>query len=99
MQQPTNCFLCNLCGVVWHLLLLLCLRAQRIEAPLKRARRLVRKQGEKEKAMDSFLQLATVAGAIVAAIGLALGLEWLGLNTLMHLMPAARRNSHANPGK
>lgn len=49
--------------------------------------------------MDSFLQLAAVAGAIVAAIGLALGLEWLGLNTLMHLMPAARRNSQPNPGK
>lgn len=49
--------------------------------------------------MDSFLQLATVAGAIVAAVGLALGLEWLGLNTLMHLMPAVRRNSHTNPGK
>ena len=49
--------------------------------------------------MDSILQLATVAGAIIAAIGLALGLEWLGLNTLMHLMPAGRRNSHANPEK
>lgn len=49
--------------------------------------------------MDSILQLATVAGAIVAAIGLALGLEWLGLNTLMHLMPAGRRNSQSNTGK
>lgn len=49
--------------------------------------------------MDSLLQLATVAGAIVAAVGLALGLEWLGLNTLMHLMPAVRRNSQSNPEK
>lgn len=30
---------------------------------------------------------AEVAGAIIGAIGLALGLEWVTLNRLMHMMP------------
>jgi hypothetical protein len=42
--------------------------------------------------MDSFIAFAEVTGAILAALGLALALEWYGLNGLMHLMPAPRRN-------
>ena len=42
--------------------------------------------------MDSFIGFAEVTGAILAALGLALGLEWFGLNGLMRLMPAPRRN-------
>jgi hypothetical protein len=46
----------------------------------------------KEAAMGSFIAFAEITGAILAALGLALELEWLGLNGLMRLMPAARRN-------
>lgn len=42
--------------------------------------------------MDSFIAFAEITGAILAALGLALALEWWGLNGLMRLMPAARRN-------
>lgn len=42
--------------------------------------------------MDSFIGFAEVTGAILAALALALGLEWFGLNGLMRLMPASRRN-------
>jgi len=38
-------------------------------------------------AMESFIGFAEVAGAIVAALGLALGLEWVGLYGLTRLMP------------
>jgi hypothetical protein len=37
--------------------------------------------------MDNFLTFAAMAGAVVASIGLALGLEWLSLHWLMRLMP------------
>ena len=37
--------------------------------------------------MESFIGFAEVAGAIVAALGLALGLEWVGLYGLTRLMP------------
>jgi hypothetical protein len=47
---------------------------------------------DKEAAMDSFIAFAEVTGAILAALGLALVLEWYGLNGLMHLMPASRRH-------
>ena len=46
----------------------------------------------KEAAMDGFIEFAEVTGAILAALGLALVLEWYGLNGLLHLMPAMRRN-------
>jgi hypothetical protein len=42
--------------------------------------------------MNSFIAFAEISGAILAALGLALGLEWLGLSGLMRLMPAGRRN-------
>lgn len=39
--------------------------------------------------MESTVAFAEIAGAIIGAIGLALGLEWLTLNTLIRLMPRA----------
>lgn len=44
----------------------------------------------KEAAMTDFLQFAEIAGAVLVAIGLALGLEWFTLNRLMHMMPHER---------
>jgi hypothetical protein len=43
--------------------------------------------------MDSFIAFAEVVGAIIAAMGLAMGLEWLTLNGLLHLMPG-QQTSH-----
>ena len=43
--------------------------------------------------MDSFIAFAEVVGAIIAAMGLAMWLEWLTLNGLLHLMPG-QRTSH-----
>jgi hypothetical protein len=43
-----------------------------------------------ETAMVSFIAFAEVTGAILAAFALAVGLEWLGLNGLIRLMPARR---------
>jgi len=40
--------------------------------------------------MTDFLQFAEIAGAVLVAIGLALGLEWFTLNRLMHMMPHER---------
>ena len=42
--------------------------------------------------MNSFIAFAEITGDILAALVLALGLEWLGLSGLMRLMPAGRRN-------
>lgn len=50
----------------------------------------------KEAAMDSFIEFAEVTGAILAALGLALVLEWYGLNGLLHLIPATRRHTPRN---
>jgi hypothetical protein len=47
--------------------------------------------------MNNFIAFAEVAGAIIAALGLALGLEWVGLYGLTSLMPVRRdhsRDSH-----
>ena len=43
--------------------------------------------------MDSFIGFAEITGIIIAALGLALGLEWVGLYGLTSLMPI-RRNQH-----
>jgi hypothetical protein len=40
--------------------------------------------------MDSFIGFAEVAGAMIAALGLALGLEWVALYGLTTLMPVRR---------
>jgi len=37
--------------------------------------------------MDNFIEFAMFAGAIIASIGLALGLEWLSMAGLFRLMP------------
>jgi hypothetical protein len=47
--------------------------------------------------MANFIAFAEVTGAILAALGLALGLEWIGLYGLTRLMPAQetqRRDGH-----
>jgi hypothetical protein len=38
--------------------------------------------------MDNFIGFAEIAGVFIAALGLALGLEWVGLYGLTSLMPA-----------
>jgi hypothetical protein len=43
--------------------------------------------------MDAFIGFAEIAGAIIAALGLALGLEWVGLYGLTSRMPARREPS------
>ena len=37
--------------------------------------------------MNGFFEFAMFAGAIIASIGLALGLEWLSVTGLFRLMP------------
>lgn len=43
--------------------------------------------------MNGFLEYAAIAAAVIASIGLALGLEWIALNGMFHVMPgrAAQR--------
>ena len=45
---------------------------------------------QKETVMNGFIGFAEIAGAIIAALGLALGLEWVGLYGLTSIMPARR---------
>ena len=48
-------------------------------------------------AMNGFIGFAEIAGAVIAALGLALGLEWVGLYGLTSIMPARReqpRDAH-----
>jgi hypothetical protein len=40
--------------------------------------------------MENFIGFVEVAVAMIAALGLALGLEWVGLYGLTSLMPARR---------
>ena len=42
--------------------------------------------------MENTVAFAEIAGAIIGAIGLALGLEWLTLSGLIRLMP---RTAHS----
>jgi hypothetical protein len=37
--------------------------------------------------MEALIDFAAVGGAIVFSLGVALGLEWFALNTLMKMMP------------
>jgi hypothetical protein len=48
-----------------------------------------RAEAVRRTAMENTLAFAEVAGAIIGAIGLALGLEWLTLSGLIRLMPRA----------
>jgi len=43
--------------------------------------------------MNGFVAFAEVSGAIIASFGVALALEWCGLNGLMRLLPATRRDA------
>lgn len=38
--------------------------------------------------MEVLIDFAAVGGAVVFSLGVALGLEWFALNTLMKMMPA-----------
>jgi hypothetical protein len=52
--------------------------------------------------MNGFIEYAAFAGSIIGSIGLALALEWVGLNGLFRLMPGRaheRINDHASPKK
>jgi hypothetical protein len=40
----------------------------------------------REAAMENFITFAEITSAIIAAIGLALGLEWLSLHWFMRVM-------------
>jgi len=40
--------------------------------------------------MASFIEFAEIAGAVIAAFGLAVGLEWVGLYGLTSMMPGHR---------
>ncbi len=46
--------------------------------------------------MDNFIGFAEIAGAIIAALGLALGLEWVGLYGLTSMMPARQAERREN---
>ncbi len=48
--------------------------------------------------MISFIAFAEITGAVLAAFALAVGLEWIGLNGLIRLMPV-RRNSPNGQGQ
>jgi hypothetical protein len=40
--------------------------------------------------MEALIDFAAVGGAVVFSLGVALGLEWFALNTLMKMMPVQR---------
>ncbi|HTW25167.1 MAG TPA: hypothetical protein VMD78_16315 [Candidatus Baltobacteraceae bacterium] len=46
--------------------------------------------------MESVIGFAEVTGAILAALGLALGLEWVTLSGLFRLMPARVKKDDAD---
>lgn len=48
--------------------------------------------------MGNFIGFAEIAGAIIAAFGLALGLEWVGLYGLTSMVPG-RRNQPGTGAK
>lgn len=43
--------------------------------------------------MNGFLAFAEITAAILASLGIALALEWYGLNGLMRLLPGRRSAS------
>ena len=47
--------------------------------------------------MDNFTGFLEVSAAIIAAMGLAMSLEWLALRGFLRLMPAARKAEVALP--
>jgi hypothetical protein len=61
----------------------------------ERNRRQKKRDGvaEGRAVMDNFIAFAEVVAAIIAAMGLAMWLEWATLNGLMHLMPGRHHNA------
>lgn len=47
--------------------------------------------------MNGFIEYAAFAGAIIGSIGLALALEWFGLNGLFRLMPGRAHERMDDP--
>jgi hypothetical protein len=47
--------------------------------------------------MNNFISFVEVAGAMIGALGLALGLEWVALYGLTSLMPARRSSTRNTP--
>lgn len=43
--------------------------------------------------MNDFIGFIEVVGAILAAFGLAMGLEWWALNGMLRMMPARRERA------
>ena len=50
-----------------------------------------------EAAMENFITFAEISSAIITAIGLALGLEWLSLHWFMRVMP--QRHGRGSVGR
>lgn len=46
--------------------------------------------------MISFIAFAEITGAVLAAFALAVGLEWIGLNGLIRLMPVRRNQPNGH---
>ncbi|MGA9882175.1 MAG: hypothetical protein WBQ34_00500 [Candidatus Acidiferrales bacterium] len=44
--------------------------------------------------MNGFIAFTEITGAILASLGVALALEWYGLNGLMRLLPGRDAASH-----
>jgi hypothetical protein len=53
--------------------------------------------GDPEVVMNGFIEYAAFAGAIIGSIGLALALEWFGLNGLFRLMPGRAHERMDDP--
>jgi hypothetical protein len=47
--------------------------------------------------MISFISFAEITGAVLAAFALAVGLEWMGLQGLIRLMPARGNSPQGKP--
>ena len=47
--------------------------------------------------MYGFIQYAELAGAVIASFGLAMGLQWLGMSGLFHVMPGRGAHAVSNP--
>jgi hypothetical protein len=48
--------------------------------------------------MSDFIDFAVVTGAVITGMGLAMSLEWLTLNGLLHLMPSRRERTNSSNG-
>jgi len=46
--------------------------------------------------MNGFITYAEFAGAVIASFGLAMGLQWLGMSGLFHVMPGRAGRAVSN---